>query len=68
MHKNKVELPGTLWQFVWRYLKTRKIYIAGMAFVGMYWCTQRVLNPYFLKKIIDGAMLSALGFLPYNSS
>ena len=29
-----------------------------MAFVGMDWCIQMAVNPYFLKKIIDGAMLS----------
>ena len=59
LHKNKgIELPDTLWQFVWRYLKTRKIYIAGMALAGIVWCIQMAVNPYFLKKIIDGALLS----------
>lgn len=54
LQKNKViELPGTLWQFVWKYLRTRKIYILGMIFVDIAWCIQMVMIPYLLKEIID---------------
>ena len=58
MSKNKTaELPvNTLWQFVWHYLKTRKIYVAGMILVGIAWCIEMAANPYLLKSIIDTAI------------
>jgi len=52
------ELPDTLMLFVWRYLKAHKFSIAGMIFVGIVWAVEMALNPYFLKKIIDSALLT----------
>lgn len=53
LQDKEIELPGTLWQFVWKYLRSRKIYILAMIFVDIAWCTQMVMIPYLLKEIID---------------
>ncbi len=64
-----IELPDTLWKFIWRYMKVRKIYVAGMMIVSITWCVEMAVNPYLLKRIIDTAiftgknttLLSAIG-------
>lgn len=57
LQKDKaIELPGTLWKFVWKYLRTRKIYMLSMFFVDIAWCIQMVMIPYLLKEIIDVAI------------
>ena len=48
-------MPDTLSKFIWFYMKSRKLFIAGMIFVGIAWCAQMVAQPYLLKSIIDTA-------------
>lgn len=48
-------IPDTLSKFIWFYMKSRKLFIAGMIFVGIAWCAQMVAQPYLLKSIIDTA-------------
>lgn len=48
-------MPDTLSKFIWFYMKSRKLFIAGMIFVGIAWCAQMVVQPYLLKSIIDTA-------------
>src|SRR3990167_3720117 len=48
-------MPDTLSKFIWFYMKSRKLFIVGMIFVGIAWCAQMVAQPYLLKSIIDTA-------------
>lgn len=54
-----VIMTDTLSKFIWHYMKSRKIFIAGMIFVGVAWCTEMVTKPYLLKSIIDTANTGA---------
>lgn len=49
-------LPTTLFSFVWRYLKNRKLYLAGFALIAILWAIEMSLSPYLLKLIIDGVV------------
>ena len=46
-------LPNKLAPFIWRYLKNKKIYLAGFLFIGLIWAIEMTLSPYLLKVIID---------------
>lgn len=50
------QLPSTLPQFVWRYLKNRKLYLAGFVLIAIIWAIEMSLSPYLLKLIIDGVV------------
>ncbi|OGT63091.1 MAG: hypothetical protein A3E85_03870 [Gammaproteobacteria bacterium RIFCSPHIGHO2_12_FULL_45_12] len=52
---NKIEpyLPNTLTALIWRYLKNRKLYLAGFFIVALVWASEMSLSPYLLKVIID---------------
>lgn len=56
-----VLITDTLSKFIWRYMKSRKLFIAGMIFVGIAWCTEMVAKPYLLKSIIDTANSGSSG-------
>lgn len=67
--QSELQLPTTLYQFVWRYIKNRKLYLAGFLLIAVLWAIEMSLSPYLLKLIIDGvvrnpenqiAMLSAI--------
>ena len=47
------ELPDKLPPFIWRYLKNRKLYLAGFLVIGLIWAIEMALSPYLLKVIID---------------
>ncbi len=47
------ELPTKLWPFIWRYLKNKKLYLAGFIFIALVWAIEMSLSPYLLKVIID---------------
>ncbi len=47
-------LPTTLFQFIWKYLKTRKLYLSGFVLIAIIWAIEMSLSPYLLKLIIDG--------------
>ena len=47
------DLPNTLNAFVWRYLKNKKWYLAGMFLTALVWAIEMSLSPYLLKVIID---------------
>lgn len=51
-----VRLPTTLFQFVWRYLKNQKLYLAGFILIAILWAIEMSLSPYLLKLIIDGVV------------
>ena len=51
--QSATELPDTLLPFVWRYLKNRKRYLAGMITIGLVWATEMSVSPYLVKVIID---------------
>ena len=50
------QLPTTLFNFIWQYLKNRKIYLTGFLFIGLIWAIEMTLSPYLLKVIIDAAV------------
>lgn len=52
------QLPTTLFRFVWRYLKNRKLYLAGFILIAIIWAIEMSLSPYLLKLIIDGVALN----------
>ena len=47
------ELPSNLMPFIWRYLRRRKLYLAGFFLVSLIWASEMSLSPYLLKVIID---------------
>jgi ATP-binding cassette subfamily B protein len=47
------ELPNSLMPFIWRYLRRRKLYLAGFFLVSLIWASEMSLSPYLLKVIID---------------
>jgi ATP-binding cassette subfamily B protein len=49
-------LPSKLTPFIWRYLKNRKMYLAGFLFIGLIWAIEMTLSPYLLKVIIDSVV------------
>lgn len=51
------QLPLTLNQFVWRYLKNKKWYLAGFILIAIIWAIEMSLSPYLLKLIIDAARM-----------
>lgn len=51
-----LSLPTTLFQFIWRYLKNRKLYLAGFILIAILWAIEMSLSPYLLKLIIDGVV------------
>lgn len=52
----ETQLPTTLPQFIWKYLKNRKLYLAGFIFIAIIWAIEMSLSPYLLKLIIDGVV------------
>lgn len=48
------QLPTTLFLFIWRYLKNRKLYLAGFILIAIIWAIEMSLSPYLLKIIING--------------
>lgn len=48
------QLPTTLFSFIWRYLKNRKLYLAGFLLIAVIWAIEMSLSPYLLKIIING--------------
>ena len=46
-------LPSKLFQFIWRYLKNRKLYLCVFLFNGLLGAVEMTLSPYLLKVIID---------------
>lgn len=47
------KLPDKLIPFIWRYLKSKKRYLAGFVLVSLIWAIEMSLSPYLLKVIID---------------
>jgi len=47
------ELPTKLSHFIWRYLKDKKLFLAGFIFIALVWAIEMSLSPYLLKIIID---------------
>ncbi|EKD71081.1 MAG: hypothetical protein ACD_46C00278G0008 [uncultured bacterium] len=53
MNSEKIDLPDTLFPFVWKYLKYKKWYLTGFLFVSLVWAINMSVSPYLLKIIID---------------
>jgi ATP-binding cassette subfamily B protein len=47
------KLPGTIFLFIWQYVKSRKLYLAGYVLIAFIWAIEMSLSPYLLKVIID---------------
>ena len=50
------KLPTRLMPFLWRYLKDKKLFLAGYFIVALVWATEMSLSPYLLKVIIDSVV------------
>jgi len=50
---NSQTLPNTLGPFMWKYLKHKKLHLAGFVLVGVVWAIEMSLSPFLLKIIID---------------
>lgn len=48
------KLPTTLFSFIWRYLKNKKLYLAAFLLIAVIWAIEMTLSPYLLKIIING--------------
>lgn len=55
-HYKAEKLPTRLMPFLWRYLKDKKLFLAGYFIVALVWATEMSLSPYLLKVIIDSVV------------
>lgn len=46
-------LSNSLTQFVWFYLRQKKLFLLGYFLTGLFWAIELSLSPYLLKSIID---------------
>lgn len=49
-------LPTTLFAFIWRYLKNKKLFLFGFFITALIWSIDLSLSPYLLKVIIDAVV------------
>lgn len=49
-------LPNRLTPFIWRYLKNKKLYLAGFFVVALLWAAEMSFSPYLLKVIINSVV------------
>lgn len=59
MAKTNVKIPETaqsLPNFIWHYLKDKKLYLLGFVFVALVWAIDMSLSPYLLKVIVDNVV------------
>ncbi|MFI4955809.1 MAG: ABC transporter ATP-binding protein [Gammaproteobacteria bacterium] len=52
-----IQLPKTVWAFIWHYVRDKKCILAGFVLIALVWAIELSLSPYLIKDIVDTVVM-----------